>query len=73
MENGTDNKIVELFGPKVEPKDTQAIDEKMQDAWTPGVEVEFDPDQADDCGAFQEDALSEEDAKESSIDVLQEG
>ena len=44
----------------------------MQDAWTPGVEVEFDPDQADDCGAFQEDALSEEDAKESSIDVLQE-
>ena len=44
MENGTDNKIVELFGPKAEPKDTQAIDEKMQDAWTPGVEVEFDPD-----------------------------
>lgn len=28
-----------------------------------GIEVEYSPDEADELGAFEEDALSEEDAK----------
>ena len=34
-------------------------------------EAEFDPDEADAAGAFVEDALSEEDAKDSSIDLIE--
>lgn len=33
-----------------------------------GIEVEFDPDEAESLGAFEEDALSYEDAKASSTD-----
>ena len=43
--------------------------EKLIDALTPGFQAEFDPDEADQAGAFVEDALSEEDAAESSIDA----
>jgi hypothetical protein len=35
----------------------------------PGAIVEFDPDEAERIGAFQEDALDEADALESSIDL----
>ena len=34
------------------------LKEKLLDAQTPGFEVEFDPDEAEQAGAFQEDALS---------------
>ena len=34
------------------------------------LEVEFDPEEADLCGVFVEDALSEEDAKEASMDQI---
>ncbi|WP_347990331.1 conjugal transfer protein TraD [Methylomonas sp. AM2-LC] len=43
--------------------------EKLLDAQTPGFEVEFDPAEAEQAGAFEEDALSEADAKESVIDL----
>ena len=33
-----------------------------------GHEVEFDPDEAELCGAFREDALDEEDAIEAALD-----
>ena len=42
--------------------------EKLVDALTPGLQVEFDPDEASTVGAFIEDALSEEDAAQSSLD-----
>ena len=43
--------------------------EKLIDAMIPGAMVEFDPDEAERIGAFQEDALDEDDAIESSIDL----
>jgi len=43
--------------------------EKLADASTPGYQVEFDPEEAERAGAFIEDALSEEDAMESSVDL----
>ncbi|WP_051555243.1 hypothetical protein [Legionella fairfieldensis] len=46
------------------------LHEKLLDAQTPGFHVEFDPDEAITVGAFPEDALSESDAIQSSIDLL---
>ncbi len=53
-------------------READAVDvvmEKLTDAMVPGAEVEFTPDEADQVGAFVEDALSEEDAKDSVIDL----
>lgn len=44
--------------------------EKLIDALTPGYQVEFDPDEAEQAGAFVEDALSEQDAFDSDIDLV---
>ena len=46
----------------------QVIDQKLRDAETPGYEVSFDPDEAEKI-AFHEDALSDEDARESVEDL----
>jgi hypothetical protein len=58
-------------------KETDAADtfnEKLSDAETsPGFEVEFDPEEAEQAGAFEEDALSEADALESSVDWVDLG
>lgn len=48
----------------------EALLEKLADASTLGYQVEFDPEEAERAGAFIEDALSEQDAMESSIDLL---
>lgn len=40
----------------------ESLDEKCAEMDVPGHMVEFDPDEAELCGAFREDALSEEDA-----------
>lgn len=47
-----------------------ALREKLADALVPGYHAEFDPDEAAAAGAFAEDALSEEDAAESSLDLV---
>ncbi len=47
---------------------SEALNEKLRDAQTPGFQVEFDPEEAEKTGAFEEDALSEADALESSTD-----
>ena len=47
-----------------------ALREKLLDAMTPGYQAEFDPDEAEQAGAFVEDALSEQDATESDIDLV---
>ena len=44
----------------------ELIEEKLNDLMTPGVAVEVTPIEADEMGAFSEDALSEANAKESS-------
>ena len=47
------------------------IREKLIDAMTPGFQAEFDPDEADQAGAFIEDALSEEDAMAIDVDLFE--
>ena len=47
-----------------------ALRDKMTDILTPGYAAEFDPDEAEQAGAFQEDALSEQDAAESCLDLV---
>ncbi|VTU46123.1 hypothetical protein SRS16P2_00496 (plasmid) [Variovorax sp. SRS16] len=49
--------------------DDAALREKLTDALTPGFVAEFDPDEAERAGAFEEDALSEADAADSSEDL----
>lgn len=44
------------------------VREKLLDAEVPGYEVEFDAEEAKLAGAFTEDALSLDDAKESVAD-----
>jgi hypothetical protein len=44
------------------------INRKLREAEIPGREVEFDPDEAERI-AFREDALSDEDARESAADL----
>ena len=46
----------------------EVIDQKLRDAETPGYEVSFDPNEAEKI-AFHEDALSDEDARESVEDL----
>ena len=46
----------------------ESIAEKLREAEIPGNEVEFDPHEAERI-AFREDALSDEDARESIIDL----
>ena len=46
----------------------QVIREKLLDAEIPGFQAEFDPVEAERLGAFKEDALSEQDALDSTID-----
>ena len=46
----------------------EIIEKKLREAETPGIEVEFDPDEAERI-AFREDAFSDEDARESIIDL----
>jgi hypothetical protein len=46
-----------------------ALRDKLTDILTPGYAAEFDPDEAEQAGAFAEDALSLEDAAESCLDL----
>ncbi len=48
----------------------QVLAEKIKDMSTPSFPVEFSPDEAQCFGAFVEDALSEQDALDASIDLL---
>ena len=50
------------------PDITEIIQEKLLDAEIPGFQAEFDPLEAERLGAFTEDALSEQDALDSTID-----
>ena len=50
---------------------TEALRDKMVDALTPGFQVELDPDEAARMGAFAEDALSDQDAQESTEDLAE--
>jgi hypothetical protein len=47
----------------------EAVREKLVDVLTPGYQVDFDPAEAEQAGAFHEDALSEQDAAASAEDA----
>jgi hypothetical protein len=53
-----------------EASSTDTLREKLADALVPGYQAEFDPDEAAQAGAFSEDALSEQDAAESDLDLV---
>ena len=54
------------------PDITEIIQEKLLDAEIPGFQAEFDPLEAERLGAFKEDALTEQDALDSTIDYVEE-
>ena len=54
------------------PDIKEVITDKLLDAEIPGFQAEFDPLEAERLGAFKEDALSEQDALDSSIDQTAE-
>mgnify|MGYP000969799649 CR=1 FL=1 len=66
-----------MNGPPIDaethnPDIKEVIQEKLLDAEIPGFQVEFDPIEAQMLGAFTEDALSEQDALDSTIDHIAE-
>ena len=48
----------------------ESVEEKCALLSVPGLQVEFDPEEAELCGAFIEDALGEEEAVDASQDVI---
>lgn len=48
----------------------ESVEEKYALLSVPGLEVEFDPEEAELCGVFEEDALSAEEALEASQDQI---
>lgn len=48
----------------------EAVKEKLSDLCTPSYQVEFDPLEAEQVGAFIEDSMTEEDALNSSTDAI---
>ena len=50
-----------------------ALRDKLTDILTPGYQAEFDPDEAEEAGAFAEGALSLEDAADSCLDLANAG
>lgn len=51
----------------------QAVSQQISEVASAGVPVAVDPDDADMMGAFEDDALSAEDALESRFDDVVEG
>lgn len=47
----------------------QALADKLKNTAVPGYQVAFDPSEAEQLGAFTEDALSEADAMDSTADM----
>ncbi len=66
MMNSIDNKN---FAP-TQHVDTEVLGEKLADAQIPGFQAEFDPEEAEQIGAFQEDALTEQEALDSDMDLV---
>lgn len=52
-----------------EARTAATLHEKLADALIPGFQAEFAPDEAEQAGAFAEDALSEQDAVDSDVDL----
>jgi hypothetical protein len=71
-----DHNSIQKINPNASDDNANAdeiLNDKLTDAMTPGFAPEFDPDEAERAGAFEEDALSEADALDSCIDSPDEG
>lgn len=66
------NLIHDLIGESEESStvDIELINIKMEQANTPGVIVEFSPEEADYLGAFEDDSMSMKDIIEGSLDLI---
>ena len=51
--------------------DPEVLEAKLRDANVPGFIAELDPAEAEQAGAFEEDALSEQEALESASELLE--
>jgi hypothetical protein len=60
---------IRILQAALNPDDRRALAQKLADLAVPGAVVEVDPDEADMLGAFREEALTEEEAYESSADL----
>ena len=70
LENETERTTVKNGTAEEDHKTmNQVIKEKLLDMETPGFQAEFTPDEADLLGAFEETALTEQDALDSVIDM----
>lgn len=47
----------------------EVLEAKLKYAMTPGTIIELDPDEAEMMGAFEEDALTEQEALDGAIDI----
>ena len=45
-----------------------ALQKKLDDACVPGAEIAFDPDEAEEMGAFLDDATPEQDVIDAAYD-----
>ncbi|MBK1718074.1 conjugal transfer protein TraD [Thiocystis violacea] len=45
-----------------------ALNDKLTDSELPGTTIDFDPDEAERAGAFEEDAVGLADAVDSALD-----
>lgn len=61
---------IELIDVNEDKNAIQVFKEKMMDALTLGIQVECFPDEAERAGAFLEDALTEEEAYLSTLDLF---
>lgn len=63
--------VGEVRGTEAEdnPDAAAVVRAKLDDAMTPGFQAEFSPQEAEQAGAFHEDALTEADAADSAADL----
>lgn len=50
-------------------KNNETLAQKLRDLEVPGAVIEFDPEEAELLGAFEETALSESDALDGAVDL----
>lgn len=50
--------------------DDEKLKKKLHDAMVPGCVVTLEPEEAERAGAFVEDALGEDEAIDSAMDIL---
>ncbi|KTD38617.1 protein TraD [Legionella nautarum] len=58
-----------MMNQTIKTRTEEALHDKLKDAEIVGFAAEFSPDEAHLAGAFKEDALTEQDALHSQVDL----